>query len=310
MAPGGEEATSASKSFFDSKNKREILERHTKFGMDPLDRALRTERIKLGKQNSFSELVLPSFLQKDESEMSAEEKYVRNVRRLLDEHLHTMLDTGLAFEHAFESQKLGFKIVVAKYGERGRSFVEVDEVLGHCEIASKLREKDELIAVEGELIVEPSEKSFEKLKEKIVAAPRPLRLTFIEGENHADEHDLEDTVFRLVAESESCVKAIAAALDKAQTTPDALPDAATTAEAKVAEAKAIAAKTKAVLADAPPGNEAADAAEVTNANLDKALATAKVIRRLAAKRRSAFPALAFAGAVLALALALLYLRIF
>lgn len=227
-------------------------------GLDPLDRALRTERIKLQEKG-------------EEKAKTTEEDYFENVRRLLDDHLHTMIDTGLAFEHAFQGKKLGFKILIARYGERGRQFVEVDEVLPHCEIARKLKPRDELIAINGDLVVEPTQDSFEAIKSKILEAPRPLRLTFIEGEMHADEHDLEDIIFALARESEDHLAKALGAFAKAKSAfdeerQDDLAAAATQVQEAAALARDVADKVQLKVESADVTNDAKPAVALTSDN--------------------------------------------
>ena len=67
-----------------------------------------------------------------------------------------MARTGLVFHHVFERKRFGFSVLVARYGDEGRSFVEVEETHAHCEVyPGPLKPTDELIAVDGKLILEP-----------------------------------------------------------------------------------------------------------------------------------------------------------
>lgn len=221
--------------------------------MDPLARALRSERLEQGSSTEHKEDV--------------------------SEHLETMVKTGLAFEHKFEGAKLGFKIVLAKYG-KGRTFVRVDAVLDHCEVKGKLKDDDELIAINGR-VIDATADTFEQLKNDIVAAPRPLALTFIEGENHAQEHDLEDKLFRLVAESDACCRQAQTALDNAAK-PDQADDAARDATANADKAKALAAQARLL-------DSSASCLTALDANAKKAEDCANAARRIADEPRLAPP---------------------
>lgn len=232
--------------------------------MDPLARALRRERLDQGSSRT-------------EHKEDVSEHPVKT--GLVSEHLETMVKTGLAFEHKFEGEKLGFKIVLAKYG-KGRTFVRVDAVLDHCEVKGKLKDDDELIAINGR-VIDATADTFDQLKKDIVAAPRPLALTFIEGENHAQEHDLEDKLFRLVSESEACCKRAQEALDAAAK-PDAADAAARDATSNADKAKALAAQAKLL-------DSSASCLTVLDANAKKADDCAAAARRVADEPRLAPP---------------------
>ena len=107
-----------------------------------------------------------------------EREYRSRVRTLLREHIETMAEIGIVFHHTFESEKLGFAIVLARYGEEGREFINIEETMAHCEIyPGPLKPTDELIAVNGKVILEPSLARFRDLQKAIVRAARPLKLT-------------------------------------------------------------------------------------------------------------------------------------
>ena len=55
------------------------------------------------------------------------------MRTLLREHIETMAELGIVFHHTFTSDKLGFSIALARYGEKGREFVNIEETMPHCE---------------------------------------------------------------------------------------------------------------------------------------------------------------------------------
>mmetsp|Transcript_26319 Transcript_26319/g.105327 ORF Transcript_26319/g.105327 Transcript_26319/m.105327 type:complete len:462 (+) Transcript_26319:24-1409(+) len=154
----------------------EILHRHARFGYDPIDRAFQRE---VAATNGAV----------DEQTAVA----------LLEDHLETMRDLGLAFTRAFERQSLGFRIAIARYGDDGRQFVEVDETLPHCEWVEDVKPTDEVIAIDDALIVAPSEATFGAIRAAIRDAPRPVRLTFVQGENR-DEAYAEQQRLSVVVE--------------------------------------------------------------------------------------------------------------
>ena len=55
-----------------------------------------------------------------------------------------MHEHGLVFEHTFSRQKLGFAIVLAKYGDEGRVFVQIEKTTPPCPLyPDTLRPSDE-----------------------------------------------------------------------------------------------------------------------------------------------------------------------
>eukprot|EP00635_Sarcinochrysidales_sp_CCMP3193_P006754 CAMPEP_0118890978 /NCGR_PEP_ID=MMETSP1166-20130328/1186_1 /TAXON_ID=1104430 /ORGANISM="Chrysoreinhardia sp, Strain CCMP3193" /LENGTH=2194 /DNA_ID=CAMNT_0006829611 /DNA_START=86 /DNA_END=6670 /DNA_ORIENTATION=+ len=163
----------------------EIRKRHEKYGYDPLDRALQSEKLELEKKKTM-------FGGMFEKKRTPQEEYEQNVKRLLRDHLDTMEKAGIVFHHTFTKDRLGFHVLIAKYGEEGRHFVLVDETKPHCEAyPSVLKPTDELIEVNGKLIMDPKDgKWFDALLKQISESKRPLKLTFIHGERR-DEAFLE-----------------------------------------------------------------------------------------------------------------------
>jgi len=181
---------------------RILLAPQARFGYDPIDRAFQRE---VAATNGAV----------DEQTAVA----------LLEDHLETMRDLGLAFTRAFERQSLGFRIAIARYGDDGRQFVEVDETcvvvsyfesgllpydlmtrvddhhgrLPHCEWVEDVKPTDEVIAIDDALIVAPSEATFGAIRAAIRDAPRPVRLTFVQGENR-DEAYAEQQRLSVVVE--------------------------------------------------------------------------------------------------------------
>ena len=134
---------------------------------DPLETALEDAKAQLKKKKGL-------FFKKKKKLTEAE--YRERVRGLLKEKIETM---ETAYDHVFEEKKLGFTIALARYAE-GRHFVRVEEVLAHGPPA--LKATDELIAVQDQIILEPTKARFEELKKAIAGAKRPLKLTFIHGQ--------------------------------------------------------------------------------------------------------------------------------
>ncbi|KAH8095768.1 FMN binding protein [Aureococcus anophagefferens] len=151
--------------------------RHATMGYDPLDRALMEERQKAGEgKGSLTDA-----------------EYKARVRGLLKEHIESMAEIGICFKHTFTSAKLGFAIALARYGEEGRQFVNVEETMPNCECyPGPLKPTDELIAVNGKVILEPTQHRFEDLRKAIAKAPRPLKMTFIQGERREEAFEEQE----------------------------------------------------------------------------------------------------------------------
>jgi len=134
-----------------SMDREMIAHRHSMVGYDPLDKALRNQRVRVTHKRAS--------LQGAGHAKSREhllDEYHANVKHLLCDHLEAMARTGLVFHHVFERKRFGFSVLVARYGDEGRSFVEVEETHAHCEVyPGPLKPTDELIAVDGKLILEP-----------------------------------------------------------------------------------------------------------------------------------------------------------
>ena len=71
---------------------------------------------------------------------------VERVTRLLKKHVALMDERGLTFEHTFRAPRLRFTVALARYGAKGREFVEVDSTGLDCDCAA-LRPRDEPGAV-------------------------------------------------------------------------------------------------------------------------------------------------------------------
>lgn len=175
-------------SFFKAKgaSKADIKRRHEMFGYDPLDKAIYEEREhlarSLGLLNGPSSPGAPSpprgSAAHEERQTRLLREYDANVRELLRDHLMTMAASGIVFNHVFTTPKLGFSILIARYGAMGRMFVEVEETYGSCQ-EKRLKPTDELIAIDGEVIDAPAAdkplRALALIKKKIAKAGRPVR---------------------------------------------------------------------------------------------------------------------------------------
>ena len=80
---------------------------------------------------------------------------------------------GLVYRVEFvEEGPLHFQIALARYGEQGRRFVVVESVARQCVGRAQIKPTDELVAVNGKVIVEPTSKDrLTELLRTIAAAP-------------------------------------------------------------------------------------------------------------------------------------------
>ena len=104
-------------------------------------------------------------------------------RAAVQDHVAAMRSRGLVFDVEFPERSLGVRVALAKYGESGRRFVVVDSTERGSACFESVKPGDELCAVNGAAVVDPDEESIETLKSAIANAPRPLVITFIEGED-------------------------------------------------------------------------------------------------------------------------------
>ena len=91
---------------------------------------------------------------------------------------------GLVYSVEFvEEGPLYFQIALARYGEQGRRFVVVESVARPCVGRAQIKPTDELVAVNGKVIVEPTSKDrlTELLRTIAAAPPDRSTLTFCRG---------------------------------------------------------------------------------------------------------------------------------
>lgn len=100
------------------------------------------------------------------------------VRLALEEHVSQMHELGLVFHRRYDEEYLGFSIVMALSGSR--DYIQVAHVDREDE---ELNPGDELIALNGRVIVLPSTRSLRLLQESIYGkrGARPITLTFVKS---------------------------------------------------------------------------------------------------------------------------------
>lgn len=103
-------------------------------------------------------------------------------RELLVEYVAAMQTKGLVFELSFDKPALGFSVVLSRYGDKGRYFVSVESTSD-----SRLLPGDEIAAINGAFVVDPTPDSIDLVKRTIVEAPRPLVIKFVRGERQDDD---------------------------------------------------------------------------------------------------------------------------
>jgi hypothetical protein len=101
----------------------------------------------------------------------------------VQDHVAAMRARGLVFDVEFPERSLGLRVALARYGADGRRFVVVDSTERGSACFENVKPGDELVSVNGAAVVDPDEESIETLKSAIAHAPRPLVITFVEGED-------------------------------------------------------------------------------------------------------------------------------
>ena len=260
-----------------------IAQRHSMVGYDPLDKALRNARVQVSAERA------PAADGRATSQTDALlAEYKASVRHLLTEHLETMAETGLVFHHVFQKKRFGFSILVARYGDEGRNFVEIEETHPACELhPGPLKPTDELIAVNDELILDPSPETFDAILQSLVKAARPVKLTFIQGEHRDEAFEAQEARHEKEAEERAKREAAEAAV-KAEADAKAAAEAEAVAEAEAkadADRAAREAEAKALLEAARAKREAEDAARA-KADAERAERAAAARAEEAAKAKA------------------------
>lgn len=114
----------------------------------------------------------------DEAMSSGEDPTEVAVRLALEEHVAQMHELGLVFHRRYDDEYLGFSIVTALAGSR--DYIQVAHV---DKEDGELSPGDELIALNGRVIVLPSTRSLRILQESIYGkrGTRPITLTFVKS---------------------------------------------------------------------------------------------------------------------------------
>ena len=116
----------------------------------------------------------------------------RRLEALLVEHVEMMDAKGMTFEHTFDDTKLRFTVALARYGRKGREFVEVDSTGLDCDCA-ELRPRDELISVDGVVLADVHTPDFFKsLQRRIRDGARPITLKFVKGAHRDAAYALQE----------------------------------------------------------------------------------------------------------------------
>jgi len=170
-------------------SKGEALSRHVQRGYDAVDvelqRARGGLRAELRNLEAAAAAAGAAPSEKEKARLAGLRERLQymhydRLAALLDAHVSAMRGHGAVFDHVFEEPRLGLSISLARYGNRGRRFVAVDETFSWCAIfPGPLKPTDELVAINDEVIVEPV---FEDMLATLAGAPRPLKLTFVMGE--------------------------------------------------------------------------------------------------------------------------------
>ncbi|KAJ8611419.1 hypothetical protein CTAYLR_009011 [Chrysophaeum taylorii] len=112
---------------------------------------------------------------------------------------------GKLFDVVFEAPgQLGFKILLARSKRSTRRRVLVDETFDSCVAYDILRPRDEIVAIDGDLLIEMDPEAFSELVTRL-RTKRPLELTFAKGagrdEAFKDQCDQRRRASRLLATS-------------------------------------------------------------------------------------------------------------
>ncbi|EGB03231.1 hypothetical protein AURANDRAFT_68176 [Aureococcus anophagefferens] len=154
---------------------------HDVYGTDPLYQALDNECLEMKAQSLKSRLT-PKIMKKQKSSV---EHYYCAVEALLRDQTRIMFQLGIMFNKRFYRRDIGLELFVSRYGSDGRLFAGVKETFPKlCETFPDPKPTDELIAINGKTFpLRPSLSFFTQLDDYISTAPRPLILTFIQGQN-------------------------------------------------------------------------------------------------------------------------------
>ena len=101
---------------------------------------------------------------------------------LLKAHVKASALYGTMFHHVFKDRRLGLTIQLTRFGDTGRSFVEVASTTPGSSAYGTVFPSDELVEIDGELITEAATHAhFEVILDRISRGARPMKLTFVKG---------------------------------------------------------------------------------------------------------------------------------
>ena len=106
---------------------------------------------------------------------------MHEMRRTLLSKLDVLKAKEYAFSHSFHGRHLGFSLALSRYGDE-RHAVEVHATRPDCELSDMLRPRDELVAIDDDIIVCNDTAEFTNILLRIRSAPRPLTLTFVKAQ--------------------------------------------------------------------------------------------------------------------------------
>ena len=105
-------------------------------------------------------------------------RYDACVGRAVAENYARLTTDGRLFELVFRERKLGFTVVLARLANSPRTRLVVDETFETCPAFHLLMPTDELIAINGSLLIPIDMEAFPALVSQLQHIDRPLRLTF------------------------------------------------------------------------------------------------------------------------------------
>ena len=145
------------------------------------------------------------------------EEHDANLRRALCSKLQSV---DGSFSHKFEAATLGFSLSLARYGDEGRKFLQVDATRPGCALYPDiLKPHDELVAVDDVLVVSADVARFREVLRLLANAPRPVKLTFLEGEGRDLAFQVQEADRRKASRRASATRAVSASDPAPPTSP-------------------------------------------------------------------------------------------
>ena len=108
-------------------------------GYDDLEMSMQVERGAMLRELARTKTGEPS--------SKVRRDFREKMRSMLLAHTSAMREEGLVFEHTFAGRRLGMQIALARYGDEGREFIQIDGTEPFCDLyPGPLKPTDELIA--------------------------------------------------------------------------------------------------------------------------------------------------------------------